>query len=345
MSEKQKPISVSGEWSKLAEFVQEDVNKTLESFEPYLNTANQKIEKLFKTDQVAAYNYAQEVVRELDKRWEYFHDLFMVTGKWYYPDNPSFSFNSINCEHYKTEAFKIVRSNGFAANLYTDDNDEDEQHLKVGLSFIITQGSIETGALQGNFAFLAFAQLNEISLQYMRPGTPETVGASAEEIQQAVQAADVMLAAHIGAQYSNFFDVSVNKQGQFLKSVIEQAQQTLPPMDSLDVAIINDAKISSCFARHPISGEIITLGSLNGSPFEFEKLAILDFGTVDTLRDGFGVKHYKSPNELTYSKGLCAVVTPTENTMSLPEGEISDLIVPIKSFKNGLNIEVESPFS
>jgi hypothetical protein len=251
----------------------------------------------------------------------------------------------VSCDHYKTEAFKIVRSNGFAANLYTDDTDEDEHHLKVGLSFLVSQGNMYTGVMQGSFAFLAFAQLNEISLQYMRPGTPETVGASADEIQQAVQAADVMLAAHIGAQYTNFFDVSANKQGQFLKSVIEQARETLPPMESLDMAVINEAVISSCYARHPISGDIITIGSPSGSPFQFEKVAILDFATVDTLRDGFGVKHYKSPNDLTYSKGLCAVVTPTENTMSLPEGEISDLIVPIKSFKNGLNIEVESPFS
>ena len=268
-------------------------------------------------------------------------DYFLVSGNWYVPNNIAINNNGIQCYQEKSEAFNIVRSNGFIVYPYQVD---DIIEPRVGLSFIVGSRFIGTPAIQGNFELLAVANLEEISLQYMRPYSPESVGASIEEISEAVSRADALLKSNINDSNSHFFKASANKQGEFLQSIIDTAMGALPPIDSLDRLTLKDITPTMIYVRDPAQNKLLGLQGNEEFDLVIEHGIVLGFTTIDTIQDGIGKKRYKAPNQLSSTdEGLCAIVNPLRCNFDLSEYNNPDLIVPLRKIKGSPDFNLESP--
>lgn len=341
MSERNK--SARETWEEFSEDTQLDINQTLEDLQIDIELANERLRQALLEDSDTFTDLASEIVQYLDSNWKYTNHFFMITGKWYAPSELATSVNGVLCEQEKTDAFNIARSNGF---IVTPVEDDGEMVPRVGLSFVVTELTLSTGSIQGRFALLAFALPQEISLQYMRPYTPETVGSSEEEVAAAIEKADAILMAYINYDCSSFYDVSAKKQGTFLRSVIDSASSALPPEDSLEKVVLQQTMVNGLYIRDAASREIHMYAPTGTELIEIDYGIILDFATIDTLRDGIGEVRYTSPSDLsTYNDGLCALVNPQSINVDLSEFNDPDIIVPFRRIVGEPTISIQSPVS
>lgn len=318
-------------WTEFSGDIQENVNETLDELDLEIDLANARLAHAYENDPDEAGEIAAEIVEYLDEKWGYTGDVFMVTGTWYYPE-AVMSLEGVLCRHEKTEAFNVVSSNGFIVAPLEHDEDEVP---RVGLSFVAATAALSTPYLQGPIQFLAFAEPNEISLQFMRPGSHAVVSSSTEEVTSALSTADALLYAYINHEGTTFFRQNAKRQGAFLRSVIDSVDAVLPAPDSLDRVIMTGSKTSSLFFRDTVSGEIYSSESNEadeGVDFEAEMLGVT---LVDALENGYD-KKYDSPAEMaTFVTGLCAILRPISiKNIDLSEHGDPDLIVPLRAIQD-----------
>ncbi len=338
----EKQTTVRQDWVEFSGSAQQDVNQTLADLQLEIEIANARLAQLHNEDPEQAAELAYEMIEFLDSKWGYFRDYFMVTGKWYTPTELAIGDEGFMMHHEKSDAFNIAKSNGFTV-YPIESEDEDDYVPEIGLSFIVGSQPISTPKFQGRFEMLAFAKPSEISLQFMRPNTSDSVGASIEEVSAAIENADALLRVHLNDTRSTFFESTATKQGAFLQSVIDYATDALPPVDSLDRVTMHDTEPTLVYVRDSKQGKIYSLGLQSGAPIVIEHGVVLDFTTIDTLKDGIGKKRYTSPAEMNaYKYGLCAVVSPTRCNIDLSDYNNPDIIVPLRSIKGTPNMYLES---
>lgn len=338
----EKPKTVRQEWQALATEIQTDVNQTLEELQLEIELVNEQLRIAFEQGSGVATELASDAIRYLDKKWGYIGDIFLITGKWYIPTELVTSVNGVLCQQEKQDAFHIARSNGFVVGA----SDMGEGGVPtIGLSFVVANTFISTASMQGRVSMLAYALPQEISLQYMRPRSEETVGASVKEVSDAISQADAVLAAYINHDKSTFYNASAAKQGAFLQSVIDSAALALPPKETLDRVVFEDTFVSSMYVQDAVTNKIYSIEA-EDQLIKINHGVILDFATIDTLRDGVGNIRYTEPSDLsTYDDGLCAVVSAQGMNIDLSGLDNPDIIVPFRRIVGDVTISIESPSS
>lgn len=338
----EKPKTVREEWIDFSRDVQTDVDNTLDLLQIEIDVYNQRLaiaarEELHNLDGII-----QDMIEYFDSQWGYMGDYFMVTGKWYQVDEMAVGQAGFWMKHQLHDAFNVAVSNGFQVCVV---GNKENQPPEIVLSFNLGDQFLTTAQFQGRIELLAYAKPSDISLQFLRPASSESVGASIEEVSQAIENAEAVLLAHLNHPQSSFYNASAIKQGNFLRSVTEYASCSLPPVESLDRVTVRDLAPALFYIKDITDGEVYCIENND----EDEQLVIdhgviLGFTTVDLQRDGIGKIKYSSPGQMNaYYNGLCAIVMPLECNFDLSQYNNPDLVIPLRKIAGKTTLYLESP--
>jgi hypothetical protein len=324
----ERKLTARQEWIEYSGDVQAHINQTLEGMAAEIDGANIILADLYVNDPERAGEYAGDVIDYLDSKWGFAGDHFMVCGEWHAP-YVGLSEEGVLSRHQKVEAFNTAQSNGFMVKP-VEQGDEDIP--RIGMSFVVGHNHISTPSIQGQFELLAFAEPNEISLQYLRPNDPSVVSGSMKEIRRTLRRLDALLYLHTNDQRSDFYRQSTNKQQRFLQSIIDSATEVLPAPDTADKLILHDAKTRLLLAKDPAKKDVSYLYCHPGEPFRITG-QIVGVTMPDMLDDGFE-KHYASPAEMATAVQGLGLVLET-HWVNIPVESIanSTLIVPSRAIK------------
>lgn len=320
------------EWSVRAESIQEGINYILEEIRFEIEAANLALEVLYQSDPEAAGEYAVDIIEYLDSLWDYSGDVFLVSGHWH---EPMIGMNEegIFSRHVKKDAFNVARSNGFMVKPIGEGEGEIESP-RVGLSFVVAGAPISTPSIQGHFELLAFAEPQETSLQYLRPGDASVVSSDLGEVGAAMSRADALLDLYLNHEDSGFYRAGPAKQEAFLKGIADSLAEVMPAPDTIDKIVLTESITPVVYTfDHPGPGLNRLVAKDPDKPFKIT--GTVEYATiVDHLIDGLG-RGYKSPDELSTSKGgLGLVIKPYSCNFELNDDEGKRLIVvPMRLFK------------
>ena len=224
------------EWTQFRDHIQNDVNETLDDLSLEIEAANLYLAQLYADGRIDELEqFANEKVNELDERWKYSGDYFMVSGTWHNPTVQG-SPHGVHVDHMRESVLQTAASNGFIVQAIEKGND-DEPVPQIGYSFLATNQALylNSSFVQLGFQPLAFAELDAISLQYMRPGeNAEVVSAELDEIFDRVARAESLIELYTNTPFSQFYDQSAKKQQAFFADMIQMIDDAMPAPDSLD---------------------------------------------------------------------------------------------------------------
>lgn len=327
------PPTTRQDWDKFSTEAQRDIDQQLSDLQLEIDRANSDLAHLYKADPEASGEYARDIVDYLNDKWRYFDDIFMVTGHWHQPQVTS-GLDGILSQHIYSEAFSSARSNGFVAKLV--ETELSGESPRVGMSFVVSTIELATPNIQSSdIKILAFAEPHEVSLQYLRPDTPEVVSTDANEVGQAIVRADRLLHLYTSHPGSSFFQQSAKKQSDFFDSLSDIVDSSLPRPDSQDVAILHDAATQAVYFKKddqviegviPNSGRVNITGKILGATIPDS------WATAQTA-------HYTSPSELhATGAGLCLIID--QHNLAIPEVS-GPLLVPYRAIDAPLRLSVQ----
>ncbi len=318
------------EWNEHSDLVQDDINRTLKEFGVEIEAANITLAELYETDPEAAGEFGVDIVEYLDDHWRYASDLFHISGSWYKPII-ELSEEGVQIHQSVEPAFNIVQSNGFMVKLI--ENEDGDELPVVGMSFVLGSEKITTPNIQGEFYVLAFAELDGISIQYLRPGDTSVVSTELGEVSETIHRIDSLLRLYTNHEGSAFFQQTARKQEKFLRSLIEQVEAVLPAPGALDKVILRDIETSIVRTKLIKDDTLVNLRSVNGEKFKVSG-SLVGVTMADIADKGFGV-HYKSPQDHSIAKdGLSLIVQPSETNINLSDSMNSDLLIPLAAIDN-----------
>lgn len=328
------PLTKRQEWSNFSNEVQSDVEDTLAQLQVEIEYANTRLAELYNSDPEAAGEYATEMIEFLDKEWGYNDCLFMVTGTWHFPV-VGYDGETVKVVQSVGPAFSTCRSNGFIVKPI--EMDDGEELPRIGMSFKFPPISISTPSFQGILEPLAFAELNTISLQFMRPGTLEVVSSDPDEIRAAAAHADTLLGHHIKNPDSDFYKQSAKEQEEFFQGIFDIVENSLPDPSALDYAYIYDVIPQAIYFKDK---DGLRAAVATGTQKPVITGRILGTSTVDIWKDGFG-KQYKNPVELSaVASGLCYIVEL--HSANFPIGDsMRQALVPIRALGPSYTLSVQ----
>lgn len=330
-------------WEVTAQLRQADVNELLNDLQSDIDLINTNIANPDdRLDDDELRQYAMEAVEYLNDKWQpYIGAVFLVSGDWYIPQ-VEYGPNSFTCTHVKGEFLETLFSRGFTIGFVpTGETEEDEGGSeythKVGMSF--TRGScLDIGShwMAAQVSPLYFAELHEVSLQYVRPGDQKAVSSDLKEVIESIDRADSLLKLHLTHQDSNFYQLSAKKQQQFLQSMIDSIHDTLPMAETLDQIRINQASLGELYIRdfngqkglsrlRPEQGGIEVTGSVRGV-------------TIIGIADGEG--QISSPGDLLEaSRDISLIISPDQLSHQIQGYVGEDIIVPFSQL-DGASFEL-----
>lgn len=324
-------LTTHQEWTKLSGEIQLDVNRVLGEFATEIAATNVVLADLYCTDPEAAGEYSTNIVEYLDDRWGYQNDEFMVVGKWYEPII-EMTDEGVLSRHVKTEAFRVVRSNGFMVKP-TELEGTDDEVPRVGLSFIVSTIGMSTPSIQGNVQVLGFAEPEEISLQYMRPGDTSVVSSSLSEVGETLVRLDSLLLLHTRHGDSSFYRQSQKKQQSFIRSVIDSAAEVLPSPETKDQLLLDGIKTLAIHVKSSGTKEVSHLYAKELSQPFLISGEVLGVTLPDILEHGFE-KKYDSPDDfIAAGEGLGLIVEPHETNVDLSKFENPICVIPIRAVR------------
>lgn len=319
-------------WEAYARDVQQDVDSTLERAGEIIDHAHFFLEQLQREDTEAYTQYAREVVEELDELWSHHGDLFFVSGHWHAPDGAHIGFNGFHTEHNFIEASRSAHSAGFIVKPVEINGVE---LPRIGMSFCLKQITVSYPMYQAVVNLLAFAELKDISLQYMRPDGSEVVSSNIDEVVRAMLRANSILREHLASEDSAFYQASAENQRKFIDAMIESCEQTLPKTDTLDRLDLVRSTTQHVFINN-FAGDQGKIGHVDSeSPIEIVG-RIEGFSTLDIIQDA-SIKQYRRPEDIHASdSGLCVLVSPNEGYMQEFQEQYGSgqLVIPVGAFKD-----------
>lgn len=78
-----------------------------------IEAVNDRLAAIYAENPEGAFEMMHDVVEYLDEMWNYIGDVFMITGKWHFPNQVMISDEGILCKLEYVDAFNIAKSNGF----------------------------------------------------------------------------------------------------------------------------------------------------------------------------------------------------------------------------------------
>ncbi len=326
-------------WTQFSGEIQADVNETLNNMSSDIEMANMLLREAYKEEgaEDKVTEISNNIIEFLNNKWGYNGDYFLVSGTWYEP-MVGMNVEGILSRHTKAETLTAVTSNGFMVSLLHD-SDEDEKLPRVGLSFAVGTAAVNTPSVQGSFELLAFAEPNEISLQYLRPRETEVVSTELGEVGECLIWTDALLGLHLNHPGSNFYKLSAKKQREFFAKIIDSVEEILPAPESLDKLEIYDAVTPIVHYKKKSGKGVVYIESKDfEKPLELSG-HVIGATVIDTMETEVDMR-YTHPDELGASgMGLSLIIAPYAQNYSLEGYEDSDVIIPIRacsSLKLGL---------
>ncbi|OYX43767.1 hypothetical protein B7Y94_00945 [Candidatus Saccharibacteria bacterium 32-49-12] len=329
MERREKAETTRQYWEELSEFVQDDVNRVLKDLSLDVERANYILAEASSGDPEQISKLAVDIVNHLDSQWEYIGDHFLVAGKW---QEPAVKMNNqgILVEHQEKEAFNQCVSNGFMVKPGDGDSDEPP---RVGLSFIVADFPYSSDKLQGSLQLLAFADLDQVSLQYLRSaGDFNAASSDIEEVKSALFRADSTLSLYTTHQESSFYRQSAKKQENFLRSIVESVHDVLPAPSSLDKLIINDAVSQEFYIRDSTGPGLMHVIS-DETPFKVTG-QVVGVAINDLVAEGPG-RQFKSPDDLMSAQtGICLMVQPHTINFTINNYTGDYFLIPMRKLES-----------
>jgi hypothetical protein len=332
MERDDKPQTTTREdWTQSSREIQTDINETLNNMTPDIEMANMLLRKAYKEEgaEDKVTEISNNIIEFLNDKWGYDGDYFLVSGAWYEP-MVGMNVEGILSRHTKAETLAPATSNGFMVSILHD-SEEDEEVPRVGMSFAVGAAAVNTPSIQGSFELLAFAEPNEISLQYLRPREAEVVSTKLGEVVECLIWTDSLLELHLNHPGSNFYKLSAKKQREFFASIIDSVEEILPAPESLDKLEIYDAITPIVhYKKKSGKGVVYIEGKDFEKPLEISG-HVIGVTVIDTMETEASMR-YTHSNELGASgMGLSLIIAPYTQSYSLEGYEDRDVIVPIRT--------------
>ncbi len=321
------PQTKRQEWTEFSGLIQADINQQLQAASLVIEAANAVLSDKYQNDPAGAGDFAAKIAGYLNKGWSYTGDCFMVSGHWHEPA-VGMTPEGIISRHEKKEVFQLAPSNGFIVLM--PQGQDYPQSPRIGMSFVVGSANLATQSIKGNFQLLAFGELNEISLQYMRPGNSSVVSAELGEVMDTLGRADALLGLYTNHKDSSFYRQSASKQQAFFRSIIDFVDNAMPAPDSLDRLMLHEADTPVMYIRKPHGEGLIQM--LSGVADRRFKVTGEVLGTTvhDLIEDGYK-KRYSSPDEIGAAiAGLSLIVKPHAINVSSEEFYGQDLLLPVR---------------
>ena len=342
-----------GEYRLAIESKQSRIDKELELLQPDIDSINLMLASLSADEdrQDELESYANSAIDYLNKNCELFGSAVTVSGHWYRPnfavsiDDESMTFQATRT---RQEVLGNFHSAGFTiGNLPPSDpsetDDEVELPPKVLLGFQFQAVSLPPHPSVGTITYqpVALANINEVSLTYVREVNDEIVSGNLEEISQAIHGSNDALLEAINDESLGFYDLDLEDQQKFFQDIIDMAESKLPDSRTKDSLLVGSSSISKMYIAGTNDGRntLSTLEAKNGQPLPLTG-SVVGFCITDEITNK-GKVRYSSPSQLSATlQGIGIVVSPWPvSTNYLPdEFRGQDIIVP---FNNVEDLEMQ----
>lgn len=321
----ERQLTARQEWEQYSHDFQQAVNETLAELTSDIEAANLIVAESYVQDPSQAREYALGALEHFNNEWPYFEEQFLVTGQWHNPEI-SMGDNGLLVKEKEEEAFRAAQSVGFA--IY--EPDDENEAPKIGLSFAVKRIKMKSAFLSMNTDVLSFAELDKISLQYLRPGNLDVVSSDLGEVSDALHRADALVRLYTTHANSEFYRVSGRRQQQMVDSVIQSIEETLPTPESRDLLTVK-AVTPLIYLQNYNGTPLASLTAKTDQSLEISG-TILGITTVDKaeLASGQIQSKYTSPEECGLAQyGLSLIIHPDEVNFDLPDYN-GNFIIPIR---------------
>jgi|GEM_PF-6566155 len=329
----ERELSQREEWQELSGYYQTEIDERLALLEDEIIIANATLEKIDEDEDLERYqDYSQQTIERLDEQWGHNGDIFLVTGNWL---EASIAWNdeSILVRHNRKEAFTKAKSNGFIVNRVADE--DGVEYPRVGMSFIAADLPFRSPLMQGNIDILCFAELYEISLQYLRHASREVVSTTTKDISEAIERATSLLELYTTHEGSAFYRQSASKQQAFLKAIVDSVEQTLPDHSSQDKLVVKNLQVPYVFVNDNFGDGYKPIGAMaEEAPLEITG-RVMGVTLTDITPD-YRVERYENLDQMDHRlTGLCLIVEPFDKNFDGDEYDDNDLIIPLRQMRAG----------
>ncbi len=321
----ERQLTTRQEWDEYAGEFQREVDRTLAELTSDIEAANLIIAEKYSINPDQGNEYAVDAVEHFNDSWPYFEERFLVIGKWLKPE-VSVGDNGLFIKESEEDAFQAAESMGFSVY----GSSEESTPPKIGLSLCVSDVHIKNALLSLQANILSFAELDKISLQYLRPGNLDVVSSDLSEFGEALQRADALVRLYTTHADSEFYRVSGRRQQQMIDSIIQSIEETLPKPETLD-RLIAEITTQSIYLQNYNGLPLAQLNAKSEIPIDISG-AVLGITTVDKSRLSHGEtqKRYATPEECTLANdGLSLIIHPRKVNFDLPDYK-GNFILPIQ---------------
>lgn len=327
-------------WNKLSAEHQSEINELLADLQPVIDMMNLNIAKLVSAgDDAKLDDYCALATSYLNEKWApYSGDVFLISGQMYLPET-RVTPNSINCQPEKYSHLTTAYSQDFKVSPVGENaRDADISELKIVMVFAQPlNGEVDTPWLYARFQPRIFAELKEVSLQYLRPQSKEAVSSDIGEVTDSIARVDAVLQEHLKNPESDFYKISGKEQEAFIRSAVDSVNDVLPSPETDDFVKINNAQ----------TAELVIIDFEEGRPaakFTSSSKPITINGCVRgvTVIELLNMKQkkIKSPDNLDENSfGLSLIVSPSSISHKIEGYQDEDILIPLSQLKS-VNFEL-----
>lgn len=328
MERKPKPkLTTRQEWSKYSNETQLNIDELMDRLMVDVGIANAMLADLYESNPGEAHELACNVEEYLNSQWTHIDDTFFVTGKWHEPTFAS-SEDMITVSHIYQDACSTAASSGFTTKVVKHNGAEVP---RVGLWFVYGEVPAISSTMRAHIQLMAFAQPNEISLQYIRPKHHKVVSSDVREVDSAIKRADKILKLYTDHEASAFYEVSAKRQQAFFEEIINSFNDVLPAPETYDQLELTEGRSSVFYVRNPGSSDLLRIDA-EDSEQTFDISGVVGAVTIVAALDGDSSKRLNSPNDLSANDGgLSLIVQPYDPPLELGDYSDEPIIVPIRA--------------
>lgn len=294
---------------------------TLDEFKSELDVCNLRIQDLFALEPDAAISYAQEVAEYMNQYWKFHRHWFLVVGEWEQPILQILD-NEIIHNHQTAPMLGTAKSNGFGVYSASD-----KTAPLVGLSFITNSIGVSSSSLKAQLEPLAFAEINKVTLQYVRPEGQEVISTDVAEVMSAIQCANDILYTYTNHPNSTFYQQSPKRQERFIRDTLAIVENAMPITETHDVVYVHDSKAKYMYVKD--GDKIVEIKPSTSDDYFIVTGQMLGVTLPDIINDGFGRK-YESPNDFeAAAMGICMIVDVKTANFKMPPEMGTRVFIPV----------------
>ncbi len=324
---------------------QSQINRELKEIQPEIDSINLMLAALYEDEsrQDELQSFAASAIEYLNKNCELENNAVTVSGHWYIPEislSGGRGEVTFKATQSREEVLDTAVSIGFTIGALPSNNKDDEdQPPKVVLAFKINPArGIKTMTGIINYQPVALADIDEVSLTYVRESSSEIVSGNTEEIYTAIRDSNTILLELINDESLGFYDLELEDQQKLFQEIIIDAESKLPDSRAGDILIVDSLEISKMFIAETNEAGKTDLSMIKDQDDQSIPLvgSIIGFCIPEEITNR-GQVRYSSPEELSITQqGLGIIVQPwPDSTGYLPdEYKDQDVIVPYGNIKD-----------